>query len=71
MCADVSAPAQDRAVGQVQSRVSHPIPVLVHSFAYARDIFSAEPVKPKAWKPSSLSLVIGSPPQAKLRVWLL
>jgi len=71
MCVAAPLPAQDRAVAQVSPGVSHSVPVLLYSLDSNRETEAAKCQKLVAWNTALPPLAVGSPPQSKLRVWLL
>jgi hypothetical protein len=58
-------------MGLVQQGVSSPISVLLYSLDFKQESFSTKLVKLAVWDTKPPPLAVGSPPQAKLRVWLL
>jgi hypothetical protein len=71
MCMAAPVPAQDRAAAQAPTGISHPVPVLLYALSSHRETDATQTVKLVVRDEAPPPLAVGSPPQAKLRVWLL
>jgi hypothetical protein len=71
MCAAVPSSTGERSVGQTQPEISSRAPVLLYSLNFERDTFPTKSVKLAMENARPPPLIAGSPPQAKLRVWIL
>jgi hypothetical protein len=71
ICAGVLSSTGERSVSQTQPEISYRAPVLLYSLNFERETFSTKSVKLAMENARPPPLVVGSPPQAKLRVWIL
>ena len=71
LCHVVPTPMGERAVSIAQPELSHRAAVLLYALTVERDTFSSSSVTRAVRNARPPPLIVGSPPQAKLRVWLL
>jgi len=71
LCHAVPTPTGDRAVSIAQPELSHRAAVLLYALTVERDTFSSSSVMRAVRNARPPPLIAGSPPQAKLRLWLL
>ena len=71
LCHAVPTPVGERAVSLAQTVLSHRTAVLLYALTVERDTFSSSSVTRAVRNARPPPLIAGSPPQAKLRLWLL
>jgi len=71
ICAGAPSSTGERSVSQTQPEISYRAPVLLYSLNFAQETFFTKSVKLAMSNARPPPLIVGSPPQAKLRVWIL
>ncbi len=71
VCTHTASPTDDRTVSHVQPKIPSRLAIMLVAFIRDNESLSVPTAKLSKQEAIPPPLVIGSPPQAKLRVWLI